>query len=124
MDSLHANWLLLAAEHQDFAAQRLAAEDCLAQSIAELNIPCMHHQACLAKKPPLLAIPGLTSGLVRMCHCMRSPAFLRRYEEFIGTVSIDRRMVAVLPTSVTSWMEFQRNSTFFVQLMHVFEIDL
>ena len=37
------------------------------QIIARLPALCVQHQASLAKRPALLSIPGLCSGLVRMC---------------------------------------------------------
>ena len=48
-------------------AERRQNGDAQAKLVAKLINNCLHHQASLAKKPSLLQIPKLCSGLVRMC---------------------------------------------------------
>ena len=101
MDSLQANMTLLAAEQTDWEEKR-SSQDPLALGTAELNVACYQHQACLAKRPAILAVEGLASGLVRMAHCMRSSTFATFFEKFFQELeqNLERRQVPVLPVSV------------------------
>ena len=73
-DALPANRCCIAKEALDWSIKRLA-KDRNACSAAELSIDCLHHQASLAKKPGILSLPGLASGLVRMGRAMRTTKF-------------------------------------------------
>ncbi len=89
LDSLSANKSLAALEQFEWE-QRRDADDILASKVASIYFWCVHHQACLAKKPALLGIPGLCSSLVRQCHTFRSSTFRQDFYNavtaFIRTV--------------------------------------
>ena len=97
VDSLQANMTVLGAEQHAWEQKRQAG-DHLALGTAELNIACFQHQCCLAKKPGILAVEGLASGLVRMAHCMRASTFSQRFEKFRSSLEsrIERRCVPCL----------------------------
>jgi len=97
VDSLQANMTVLGAEQHAWEQKRQAG-DRLASTTAEINIPCFQHQCCLAKKPGILAVEGLASGLVRMAHCMRASTFSQRFEKFRSHLEgrVERRCVPSL----------------------------
>ena len=66
-DALVVNTCIHAMEEHAFQDRR-SSNDEDARYVARLTNYCQHHQAALAKKPSLLLIPGLCSGLVRMCY--------------------------------------------------------
>jgi hypothetical protein len=59
----------------------------------------MTHQAALGKKPGLLSVPGLCSGLVRMAHSVKTSSFQQRFHAGIDRVveRAQRKQVPVLP---------------------------
>ena len=65
-DALTVNTCIHAMEERDWQARR-DSDDPEAKLVARLVNYCLHHQASLSKKPSLLQIPKLCSGLVRMC---------------------------------------------------------
>ena len=65
-DALPANDCVNAMEESEIARLRIAGDPTV-KYLARMSIHCLQHQACLSKKPGLLMIPGLCSGLVRMC---------------------------------------------------------
>ncbi len=99
---------MAAAEQHDWAIRR-AADDRMAVGLVQLNIFCLHHQACLGKKPALLGIPGLCSGLVRMTHSFRSSRFRDDFYETLDVFAGSIRQVKVLslPEGADIWL--QRN---------------
>lgn len=66
-DALTANNAMNALEEVAFGCLQREQWRPQAQYHARLTQFCVHHQAALAKRPALLSIPALCSGLVRMC---------------------------------------------------------
>lgn len=56
-----ANVSQSALEQEKWLAQNMAAAKSEEQ-VAVLNMFCLHHQACLAKRPIILSIAGIASG--------------------------------------------------------------
>ena len=106
LDSLSANKSLAAAEQHKWSELREAG-DPLAQGLVTLYVWCLHHQACLGKKPALLRIPGLCSGLVRMCHSFRSAKFRTDFLELLEKFAHQFKQVTVLafPQGANDWLE-------------------
>ena len=82
-DALTVNVCLHAMEERSWRERRSRGE-ADAKSVARLVNFCLHHQASLSKKPSLLAIPGLCSGLVRMCSLSAINLLLRLRDAWVG----------------------------------------
>lgn len=106
MDSLSANKSLAAFEQNEWQKRRENDEDPIAHKVAELYMWCVHHQACLAKKPALLGIPSLCSSLVRQCHTFRSSTFRQDFYNAVHAFlrSVQRVEVLSLPND-GDWLE-------------------
>ena len=103
-DSLPANHLCQATELQ--AWQQLCNHgDVNARTTCHMTFNCLHHGACLAKKPGLLGIGSLCSTLVRMARAMRSMKFQERFNASLDYLAsrVVRQEVPVLPSFVSEW---------------------
>lgn len=102
--SLPANHLCQATELQ--AWQQLCNHgDVNARTTCHMTFNCLHHGACLAKKPGLLGIGSLCSTLVRMARAMRSTKFQERFNASLDYLAsrVVRQEVPVLPSFVSGW---------------------
>ena len=68
-DALTVNTCIHGMEERGWQERRRNGDQA-AKHVARLVNYCLHHQASLAKKPSLLQIPKLCSGLVRMCNLL------------------------------------------------------
>jgi len=105
-DALPTNHLVQAMSMQDWR-RKAAAGDFNAATTLHVMFTCMHHAACLAKKPGLLSVPNLCSNMVRLTRAMKSSKFQDNFEKALAGIAerIDRRVVPELPSSVKTWWE-------------------
>ncbi len=96
-DSLPTNIAVAALEQKAFLDRHLETT-----GMTLLHCFCMHHQCCLIKKPLILKLPGLATGLVRMAHAAQSSLFLQRLDKALDVVAahVVRHQVISLPDSV------------------------
>lgn len=108
-DSLPANHWCQSAELQAWKGL-IAKNDLNARTTFHISVNCLHHTACLSKKPGLLSVEGVCSNFVRLARAMKSTRFQERFESAIEvlTSKMVRRVVPFLPSVVRSWQnEFQ-----------------
>ena len=104
-DNLPANHVCQAEELRDWG--RMAAKgDSNAQTTLHVQWNCLHHSACLAKKPGLLSVGNLCSTLVRMARAMRSTKFQETFKNNVDLLAQNmvRRVVPELPSFVNDWL--------------------
>eukprot|EP00435_Cladocopium_sp_Y103_P050187 s1190_g15.t1 len=108
-DALPTNHLVQAISVQDWR-RKAAAGDFNAATTLHVMFTCMHHAACLAKKPGLLSVPNLCSNMVRLTRAMKSSKFQDNFEKALTGIAerMDRRVVPELPSSVKTWWENNR----------------
>ncbi|CAE7779688.1 unnamed protein product, partial [Symbiodinium sp. CCMP2456] len=107
-DACPANFMHIAAEHHGWNQLR-ASHDLNACGTMNLEVNCLHHQACLARRPIILYIDGLAASTVRLAKAMRGSKFQQSIEDGIGILvnKMDRIEVAELPESVKEFQEKQ-----------------
>ena len=105
-DALPTNHLVAALSLHDWR-QKASSGDFSAATTLHILFTCMHHAACLAKKPGLLSIPNLCSNMVRLTRAMKSSKFQDNFENALDMIAerIDRRVVLDLPEHATVWWE-------------------
>lgn len=106
---MQANTVQAAAEQRGWLERR-SNDDDLAKKVLEINMFCLHHQACLARKPSILSVNNLATALVRMCHTQNTTKFQNRLEMFFDHIvaNLDLRVVGQLPDSVVRNIEVNR----------------
>ena len=104
-DSLPANHWCQAAELQAWK-EKIESGDCNARTTFHISVNCLHHTACLAKKPGLLSVEGACSNFVRLARAMKSTRFQERFSKACETLArtMKRRVVPCLPSRVDSWL--------------------
>ena len=105
-DALGTNHVVQASEQVSWESKR--KDGCpQAATTFQIESDCMAHQACLAKKPGLLAIEGLCSAVVRFTRAMRSSKYQNNFNQTLDRLAavVDRRCVAELPPNVRQWRE-------------------
>ena len=86
--------------------QRALAGDYNAATTLHTSVTCMHHGACLAKKPGLLAVPGLCSNMVRLTRAMQSSKFQENFGsalDYVASKMLQRRVVVSIPQHASRW---------------------
>jgi hypothetical protein len=81
-DAALANECVISQEHADIVCQNAINRRAeINDTTVSIGIDCIHHQAALVKKPAVLAMDGLASTLVRMCHVHQQHSFSCRFEK-------------------------------------------
>ncbi|CAK9011713.1 HMG box domain-containing protein [Durusdinium trenchii] len=108
-DSLPANFVCQAEELMQWR-QLIQENDANARSTFHIGFSCLHHSACLSKKPALLSVDGVCSNFVRLTRAMKSTRFQERFSTAVDTLAnkLVRRTVPCVPPMVQEWLdEFQ-----------------
>lgn len=90
--------------------QLIQENDANARSTFHIGFSCLHHSACLSKKPALLSVDGVCSNFVRLTRAMKSTRFQERFSTAVDTLAnkLVRRTVPCVPPMVQEWLdEFQ-----------------
>ena len=105
-DALPTNHLVQALSLQDWRRKALSG-DFNAATTLHIMFTCMHHAACLAKKPGLLSIPNLCSNMVRLTRAMKSSKFQDNFDKALSGIAerTERRIVQELPSYVKTWWD-------------------
>lgn len=105
-DALPTNHMVHAMSLHDWH-RKCREGDFNAATTLHIMHTCLHHAACLAKKPGLLSVPNLCSNMVRLTRAMKSGKFQDNFDKALNAIAqgMDRRVVCELPGYVVKWWE-------------------